>query len=91
MFDKRKKRGLALVLSAGLALGQLSVPVYAQTSGNGLCEHHQAHNAECGYTGDSKEAACTFYCTSCEPQIPEASGRSATAEDTQTECRRIRQ
>ncbi len=86
MFDKRKKRGLALVLSAGLALGQLSVPVYAQTSGNGLCEHHQAHNAECGYTGDSKEAACTFYCTSCEPQIPEASGGSATAEDTQTDA-----
>ncbi len=86
MFDKRKKRGLALVLSAGLALGQLSVPVYAQTSGNGLCEHHQAHNAECGYTGDSKEAACTFYCTSCNPQTPEADGGSTTAPDTQTDA-----
>lgn len=89
MFHKRKKRGLALVLSAGLALSQLSVPVYAQTSETGLCEHHSAHNAECGYTGDSKEGACTFYCTSCNPQATEtdsASGESSAVPDTQTDA-----
>ena len=50
MLRTRKRIGAAL-LAAALVLSQLGATAYAVESpaGTGLCEHHTAHDAVCGY------------------------------------------
>ena len=69
MLKHLKKRGLAVLLSGGLLLSQVSV--YAQTKETGLCEHHPVHTAECGYTEDGSQTSCTFLCDFCNPETGE--------------------
>ena len=69
MLKHLKKRGLAVLLSGGLLLSQVSV--YAQTKETGLCEHHPVHTAECGYTEDGSQTSCTFLCEFCNPETGE--------------------
>jgi hypothetical protein len=52
-------RAMGLTLSLTLTLGQL--PAMAMAAQNdGLCEHHSAHTADCGYTA---EGVCSHSCS----------------------------
>ncbi len=85
MLKHLKKRGLAVLLSGGLLLSQVSV--YARTTETGLCEHHPAHTAECGYTDDNSQTSCAFLCELCNPETEEdmdASAEQSTESGTET-------
>ena len=57
---KRRKRIGAALLAAVLVLSQLGATAYAEgnPAGAGLCEHHRAHDGDCGYVEAVKGHAC---------------------------------
>lgn len=68
---KRKRRGLRSLMAAALCFSlvaaQAAPTVYAARAEAGqkqtLCEHHPAHDEDCGYTGGSQGTACNHWHT----------------------------
>ena len=63
---EKKRRGLRSLMAAALCFSlvaaQAAPTVYAARTEAGkkqtLCEHHPAHDEDCGYTGGSQGTAC---------------------------------
>ena len=58
----RFRRGLYAVLALVLVLSLVPVSAMAAEE-DGLCEHHTAHDAQCGYAPAVEAANCTHACT----------------------------
>lgn len=55
-----KKRILSLLLCTSMVTGSLPAPTLATgTESDGLCDHHLAHTAECGYAAAVTGSDCT--------------------------------
>lgn len=69
MKKKRLTQTLYLLLCSLLLMLQLSsAAAYANQASTGLCEHHPAHTAECGYSEADTGATCNFVCAICPVQ-----------------------
>lgn len=52
------RRVLALALCLAILCPLLGSPGYAEITEDGLCEHHPAHTADCGFSAGSPESPC---------------------------------
>ena len=62
------KRTLSLVLAVQMLLSNVPVGAFAADYEEGLCPHHEAHTAECGYGEGAEAVPCTH---SCEEELCE--------------------
>ena len=93
-----KKRILSILLICCMVLTMLPATALAEESGqtggvtaSGLCEHHPAHDDECGYTEGTAGTPCSHEHTEdCYPQNS-VSGNNATSSnaDEPTECTHV--
>ena len=58
----RFRRGLTMALALVLVLSLVPVSAIAAET-DGLCEHHTAHDDQCGYAPAVEASACTHACT----------------------------
>lgn len=76
MEGTRTGRALAVLLAAVLLCTMIPTAALAQEA-DGLCPHHTAHTASCGYAAETAESAgapCAFVCAECEAEqdsVPE--------------------
>ena len=58
----------------------------ADISTAGLCEHHQQHDENCGYSESTEGTPCTFVCEICngteEEELTESTGETFCTEDS---------
>ena len=56
-----KQRIISLILCVALCASMLPTAAFAaeQPNRDGLCEHHPAHTAECGYAPEAAGTDCT--------------------------------
>lgn len=59
MKQNRRKRGIALLLTACLIRNAVLPAAAAELKAAGLCEHHTSHTADCGYSEGTAGTPCT--------------------------------
>lgn len=89
-----KKRITAVFLSMLMFFSMLPVTAFSDEASNsiadistaGLCEHHQQHDENCGYSESTEGTPCTFVCEICngteEEKLTESSGETFCTEDS---------
>ena len=60
------KRSVSLLLAVQMVLGNVPVGTFAADYEEGLCPHHEAHTAECGYKEAVEASPCAFFCQECD-------------------------